>query len=176
MIVGRRAALKMASIAFFVIIFLLYNPLRREQTIPVVRAILYRNRLEIWVEEIANLYAASVDLCYDSHILAIDRLETGSLFKDCGKSWMEVVKRVDQDKGMAEFAVSLTGNAQPIEGAGVLVKIYFSLFSEKLPNLRFYDHTAANIGHKDDLSVVVKLADDNIRYILYDHTLEIVDE
>ncbi|MCM8901637.1 hypothetical protein KVG29_10445 [Caldicoprobacter algeriensis] len=173
MVVSRKAVLKMTCIVLFVMIFLLYTPLPKRPNLPVIRATLYEDRLEIWVEEIVSLYAAAVDLCYDPDMLTIKELETGSLFKDCDEPWMEIIKRIDQHNGMAEFAVSLIGNVQPIAGTGMLMRIHFLMLSNEVPRLRFYDNEKPILGHKDSLGIAIGLVDDNIRYIKYIHTLEI---
>lgn len=174
MIWSRKNILKIGCIVLFVVFLLNVHP-KHEQIGPFVRVVLYRDNLEIWVEDITNLFASSVDFWFDPDILIVNKLETGNLFKDCGKPWMEPVKKIDSDKGIAEFAISLIGDTQPIEGTGILLRIYFSLFSDKMPELYFYDHTGVNIVDTDDLSIIIKLVSDNIQYIPYNHILHTAD-
>ena len=68
------------------IILMLFMPLRypaEQQSGPVVRLLAPDGYdMELMVENVTNLYAASVDLYYDPDKVNIERIETGDLFKE----------------------------------------------------------------------------------------------
>ena len=174
----RRGFFKIGFIILPIVIFMTFIPFHRsgQQSKPVISLLKSgKYNMEIFIENVTNLYAASVDLYYDPKILNIERLETGDLFLECGSPWMECVNSIDADEGVARFAVSLMGDVQAIEGTGVLVKIHYRIVNNKKPGVKILDHRMAGSVDDHEFSIVPTLVSADIEYIPYASMVQIDD-
>jgi hypothetical protein len=159
------------------IILMLFMPLRypaEQQSGPVVRLLAPDGYdMELMVENVTNLYAASVDLYYDPDKVNIERIETGDLFTGSKSPWMELVNNINADEGIASFAVSLMGDVQTIGGTGTLVKIYYRLVDKRKPKIRILDYRTADSSGSHEFSVVPTLVSGDIEFIPYRSRVQI---
>ena len=170
--------LKIGLFILPMVIVMLFIPFGRtfdQQAKPVVRlsALKSEHDMEIVVENVTDLYAASVDLFYDTEKIVVEKLEIGDLFVNCEKPWMEVVNSIDADQGIANFAVSLLGEVDAIKGTGVLVKIYYRILDDEMPRVKFLDYIMEGFSYDQEFGIRPKLVNDEIEYIPYRSKVQI---
>jgi hypothetical protein len=169
---GIKTIFKVVGIALFVMVFLNYMPPEKVDAIPVVR--LWGSatgNLEIWIEDVRDLYAASVDFKYDPNVLVLEEIQVGDLFEDSGLPWMEVVNQIDHRVGTAQFAVSLKGDVEPIKDTGILLIIHYKLLADEMPCFNLYDHRNKDISQEENF-FIVKLVDYYLEYVSYRHRIQ----
>jgi general secretion pathway protein D len=78
--------------------------------------------VQVYVENVADLFSAALRFRYDPHLLAVEDVQHGDFLSE-GKQEVAIVQRIDAEKGEAGIFTTRQPNTAGVSGKGVLLSL-----------------------------------------------------
>jgi len=111
--------------------------------------------IEIWVENINDLWGFSLEISFDPELLEVWNLRAGGFLETTPGKYIEAVKRIDEDGGLIQFDISqlrvTDDDPEPRDGDGVLIE--FDVVAKENKGVCNLEIIEVNLSDRNGVSI-----------------------